>query len=260
MHYLSIKALSSDDDAFFELFIPWLPFETSFGRMTLPEFLERNAGTLPYVTDAALFQQASQLLSAKGEGVINAVYTYDAGLIEKYARLHLLPVMAFQPRDLLTDIREPNPEERRQSATFARIANEVLSAYSCEAEIAKFPPRDLPALYVPFDAYFVRELKRTQSNIGGLWGEVLEDVSKDLNVDLNAPNAQLQFNLENVLVQRLVTLPAGKMLERMIGMLYVQALLQGHHPLGPRELKLLSEGLLDLISLNAPAIDAKGLN
>ena len=72
--------------------------------------------------------------------------------------------------------------------------------------------------------------------------------------------AQLQFNLENVLLQRLITMPAGPMLERMIGMLYVQSLLQSHQPLGPRELKLLSEGLLELISMNLPGTDAKGLN
>jgi molecular chaperone HtpG len=270
LHYLSIKALSSDDDDFFELFVPWLPFETSFGRMTVPEFLERTGssgkatgdsiGDLPYVTDNALFQQASQLLSAKGQGVINAMYTYDATLLERYGRLRDLHVFAFQPQDLLTDFRELSSLERSQSATFLRVANEVLSAYSCEAELAKFPPRDLPALYVPFDAYFVRELKRTRQNVGGLWGDVLEDVSKGLDVDLNAPNAQLQFNLENALVQRLTALPAGRMLERTIGMLYVQCLLQSHQPLGPRELKLLSEGLLDLISMNAPATDAKGLN
>jgi molecular chaperone HtpG len=272
MHYLSIKALSSDDDDFFALFSPWLPFETSYGRMTLPEFLDRigsqstgslkhNIGTLPYVTDAALFQQASQVLSAKGEGVINAIYTYDAGLIEKFARLQDLEAHAFLPHDLISDFREPNAEERRQSAVFSRVANQVLSSFSCEAEIAKFPPRDLPALYVPFDTYFVRELKRARQNIGGLWGDVLEDVSKSLSVDLDAPNAQLQFNLENTLVQRLITLPEGPLLERMVGMVYVQALLQGHHPLGPRELKLLTEGLLELISLNTgSAAIAKGLN
>jgi molecular chaperone HtpG len=271
MHYLSIKALSSDDDDFFALFSPWLPFETSYGRMTLPEFLDRTGsqstgskqmgGTLPYVTDAALFQQASQVLSAKGEGVINAIYTYDAGLIEKFARLHDLEAHAFQPHDLISDFREPSSEERRQSAIFSRVANQVLSSFSCEAEMAKFPPRDLPALYVPFDTYFVRELKRARQNIGGLWGDVLEDVSKSLSVDLDAPNAQLQFNLENTLVQRLITLPEGALLERMIGMVYVQALLQGHHPLGPRELKLLTEGLLELISFNTgSAATSKGLN
>jgi hypothetical protein len=43
-------------------------------------------------------------------------------------------------------------------------------------------------------------------------------------------------------------------------MLYVQSLLQSHQPLGPRELKLLSEGLLELISMNVPTTPTKGLN
>ena len=45
------------------------------------------------------------------------------------------------------------------------------------------------------------------------------------------------------------------MLRRVIEMLYVQALLLGHHPLTAQEMQLLNEGLLDLIEWRVDAKD-----
>ena len=49
--------------------------------------------------------------------------------------------------------------------------------------------------------------------------------------------------------QRALRMPDGPLLRRVLGMLYVQALLLGHHPLTARELELLNGGLLDLIGV-----------
>ena len=57
----------------------------------------------------------------------------------------------------------------------------------------------------------------------------------------------MHFNLNHPLLERAARLPDGPLLRRVIGMLYVQALLLGHHPLTARELGLLNGGLLDLI-------------
>jgi molecular chaperone HtpG len=249
LHYFSIKALAVEDDDFFDLFHGWLPFQSNLGRVTLPEFLERQPGSVLYAKDDALFQQAAQVLGARGQGVINAVYTFDEPLLERFGRANPhLEVKPLEARDLTTDFGVLNADERRSTTLLKRIANEVLLGYGCEAEISKFAPRDLPALYVPFDAYFVREMRRARDNIGGLWGDVLDDMSASFAPQgLNAPNAELHLNLETPLVRRLASLPDGPLLRRVIGTLYVQSLLHGHHPLGPGEMKLLSEGMLELI-------------
>mgnify|MGYP002653447168 CR=1 FL=1 len=41
------EALAAEDDEFLRLFIPWLPFETSRGSLTLPEYLELGALNTP---------------------------------------------------------------------------------------------------------------------------------------------------------------------------------------------------------------------
>ena len=57
------------------------------------------------------------------------------------------------------------------------------------------------------------------------------------------------------LVRRLASVASRPLLQRAVQMLYVQALLLGHHPLSAREMGLLNEGLLALIELG---LDAQG--
>jgi molecular chaperone HtpG len=258
LHYFSIKALAVQDDDFFDLFHAWLPFQSSLGRVTLPEFLERHP-QIQYAKDDALFQQAAQVLGARGQGVINAMYTFDEPLLERFARSNPhLEVKALEAKDLTTDFGVLNQDERREITVLKRVANEVLLGFGCEAEISRFAPRDLPALYVPFDAYFVREMRHTRANLGGLWGEVLDDMTADFTPrGLNAPNAELHLNFDAPLVRRLAALPDGPLLRRVIGTLYVQSLLHGHHPLGAGEMKLLSEGMMELIGFAMRDVDVQ---
>ncbi|HMF18396.1 MAG TPA: hypothetical protein VKE98_14395, partial [Gemmataceae bacterium] len=58
---------------------------------------------------------------------------------------------------------------------------------------------------------------------------------------------QLFFNFNNPLVRRLTGLKNKKLVNRSVQLLYVQALLLGHHPLNSKEMRLLNEGLLDMI-------------
>jgi molecular chaperone HtpG len=65
--------------------------------------------------------------------------------------------------------------------------------------------------------------------------------------------AQLCFNYHNPLVRKLAALTNRTLLQRSIQMLYVQALLLGHHPLNAKEMGLLNEGLLGLIEWSVQA-------
>ncbi|WP_052351560.1 HSP90 family protein, partial [Deinococcus pimensis] len=133
LHYLSIKALAVEDDEFFELFLPWLPFETSLGRITLPEFLRRST-RVRFVSDLNLFRQVGQVAVASGQAVVHAVYTHDAALLEKYGALHPeVSVERLDAASFAADLAELGPDERREHATFVRAANEVLLDLGCEA-------------------------------------------------------------------------------------------------------------------------------
>jgi molecular chaperone HtpG len=38
LHHLGVKALALNDDEMLRVVLPWLPFETTLGQMTLAEF------------------------------------------------------------------------------------------------------------------------------------------------------------------------------------------------------------------------------
>ncbi len=244
LHYLSIKALAAEDDAFFELFVPWLPFETSFGRLTLPEFLER-APEVRYVGDLNLFRQVAQIEGVQGRGVVHAVYTYDEDLLRRYARLHPeVEVRRLDAQELSRDLGGLNAAEQAQVRPLLEAARAALEGHGVRVQVGRFQPAELASLYLPHDN-FARTLSRTRETLGdGLWGGLLGD----LNAEYDVPQPELHLNLNNPLVLRAATLPDGPVLRRVVGMLYVQALLLGHHPMTGRELRLLNEGMIELIA------------
>ena len=65
--------------------------------------------------------------------------------------------------------------------------------------------------------------------------------------------AQLCFNYRNSLVQKLLSLTNEALVRSSVEMLYVQSLLLGHYPLKGNEMRLLSDGLNDLIELSIDA-------
>lgn len=248
LHYLSIKALAAEDDDFLTLFLPWLPFESSLGSVTLPEYLARDTTSpeIRFVADLNLYRQAAQLAAPGGKPVIHAVYTYDATLLLRYGALHPeVPVTRLDAGDLVQDLTPLTPDEQRRTATLQNAARDALAALDADARLSRFEPRGLPAMAFP-RAH--RELQRTREQVGntsnGLWSDLLNDLSAGQDEFAT----EIHFNLAHPLVAQAAQLPDGPLLRRVLGMLYVQALLLGHHPLTARELDLLNGGLLDLIS------------
>ena len=74
----------------------------------------------------------------------------------------------------------------------------------------------------------------------GVLGSLLEAAEE-------RPLSTLYLNQNSPLVQRLLRSRDAALLERMVQILYVQALLAGGHPLRGAELNLLNQALLDLL-------------
>ncbi|MBX8464832.1 HSP90 family protein [Deinococcus sp. RIT780] len=247
LHYLSIKALAAEDDEFLTLFLPWLPFESSAGRQTLPELLERSGGELRFVADLNLYRQAAQLAAPGGPPVIHAVYTYDHTLLERYGALNpQVRVTRLSAADLVQDLAPPTLAERRATATLLAAAQDTLAPLDAGVRLSHFEPAALCAMAFPGAQRDLHLTRQAVGPSGGLWADLLDDL-REVNTDTYAMD--VHFNLNHPLVQRAAHLPDGPLLRRVLGMLYVQALLLGHHPLTARELELLNGGLLDLIGV-----------
>jgi molecular chaperone HtpG len=251
LHALSIKGLAVRDDEFYRLFIDWLPFETSLGPMTLGEYRADNS-VVRYVPDVDQFRQISRVAAAQGLCVINAGYVHDADLMGKFTQVFPgTKAELLNPAELSQTFEDLSLAEREQIFRLARMADVVLQPFRCAADVKKFLPAELPALYTTgADARFLRSVEQSREVAQPLWSGMLDNLTSGYT---GAGYARLCLNYNNALVQKLARLDNPRLLERAVQMLYVQSLLLGHHPLSAREMNLLNEGLLGLIEMSIDA-------
>lgn len=253
LHALSIKSLMLYDDAFFRLFIEWIPYETSLGRMTFGEFRKRS-GTIRYVAGLDQFRQIAPVAAAQGLGVVNGAYTYDADLMERFRALFPeVPVERLDSTDLVETFEELTLDERDRTEGFLDIAEKALAEHECGVALRRFRPAHLAALYSTSEVgAFVRAVRQTKSMADDLWGGTLEELVEPLVAE---SGATVCFNYDNALVRKLSRVDDPELLRMLVKMVFVQALLLGHHPLSAKEMELLNEGLSMLIEWS---VDAQG--
>lgn len=255
IHHLSIKALCADDDECLDLFAPFLPFETSLGTMTLTEARDRDPH-LRYVRNLDEFRQIAAVAASQGLCVINAAYTYDAQLLERSAQvLEGVEIEAVDASAIMEALDELSLAERDHVFDLVEAAEEALRPFRCAVEVRRFRPRELPALYSRSEGEGlwrgVEKAKEVASS--GLWSGVLDGIASSVA----SSGARICFNYDNPLIRKLAGLDDARLLDLSIKLLYVQSLLLGHHPLVPRELSLLNEGLLGIIDWGADLRGAK---
>ncbi len=247
LHFRAIKALAVHDDEFFEMFVDWLPFETSLGRMSLGDFREQF-DLVRYVPSVDTFRQIAQVAASQGIGVINAGYSYDQDLLERLPHIFDdVEIERIDSTDLAESFVELDPAESREIEELVSVAEEVLRPFKCRADVKVFEPPDLPALYLAGDdVNFMRSLEQSRDVADEHWSSILSNLASSAHDDAWA---SLCFNFRNPLVRKLARLDDVELLRLSIQMLYVQSLLMGHHPLSSKEMALLNTGLLDLIEL-----------
>jgi molecular chaperone HtpG len=246
LHHRALKALAAEDDEFFGVIIDFLPFETSLGTITFGEY-RREYDRIRYVTDVDSFRQVAGVTAAQGVCVINAGHTYEAELLAKAPEV--FPELTVEPLDPATVAQgfdDLAPGEQGAADAFLSAADQILRRFRCRAEAKKFRPDDLPALYsTTREGRFYRSLEQSKEVSAPLWSGVLDSLGRRDRAD--SGTAQLCFNFRNALVRKVVAVRDRKRLVRAVEMLYVQALLLGHHPLSGPEMVVLNRGILGLI-------------
>jgi molecular chaperone HtpG len=154
-------------------------------------------------------------------------------------------VEAVDPAGLTQSFEDLTLAEREEVFALVRAADLVLQPFRCGADVKKYHPVELPALYsAGADAQFLRSVEQSKELSNALWSGILDGVAGQRGGDVYA---RLCFNYRNPLVHKLARVRSRPLLERAVQMLYVQSLLLGHHPLSSREMALLNDGLLGLI-------------
>ncbi len=246
LHQLAIKALAVQDDEFYRMFIDLIPFETTIGNITFGEF-RNQTDVVRYVPQVDQFRQISSVAAAQNIPIINAGYVFEAELLAKVNEAFPdLQTEQVDPSSLTQALEDLTLKEQESTHEFVTIADKALKPFKCTAELKKFLPKELPALYsTNKDGEFFRSLEQSKELANPLWSGVLDNLGK--RDRSNSTFSQLCFNFHNPLVRRLTAIRDQQLLLRSVQLLYVQSLLMGHHPLNQKEMSVLNEGLLAMI-------------
>ncbi len=250
VHGLALHATAAQDDAFFRIMAPHLSVDTSLGRLSIAECADR--GDLEYVTDIFEYRQVAPLAAARGACVINAGYVYVLELLEKYREL-IQPDVVLRPvrtGEFMHNLAEVDVAERDEFFDLLRLSDRELQRFQCRAEVRRFSPPDMPAVYALSDE--ARRFRRARESRDLAqdtpFSEVLDAIA---GRQVHDGYASLYFNYDNELLRRLAA--RAKHGDALIGhavrTIYVQALLLGHHALRPEELRLANESLLGLMDI-----------
>ncbi|MBB4980330.1 MULTISPECIES: HSP90 family protein [Streptomyces] len=254
-HHLAVKALARYDDELLRIVLPWLPFETTDGNVTLEEFA-RTHPTVLVARSVEEFRQVAPIASAAGLGVVNGGYTYDRDLVHRLPEIRPgTTVTDLDPATVTAHLDAVDPTAELRAAAFLAVARETIGVHDCDVVLRDFQPVTAPALLL--DNREARH-ERTRSDLAagsdGLWADILGSLRQE------TPRAQLVLNHLNPLVRQAITITERGLAVTTAEALYGQALLLSRRPLRASESALLNRAFIGLLThaMHHPGTDATG--
>ncbi|MFE9535231.1 HSP90 family protein [Streptomyces sp. NPDC006691] len=242
-HHLAVKALARYDDELLRIVLPWLPFETTDGNITLEEFARKHP-TLLVARSVEEFRQVAPIASAAGLGVVNGGYTYDRDLVHRLPEIRPgTAVTDLDPATVTAHLDAVDPAAELRAAAFLAIARDTVGGHDCDVVLRDFQPVTAPALLL--DDREARH-ERTRSSLAadsdGLWADILGSLRRE------SPRAQLVLNHLNPLVRQAITITDRDLAVAAAEALYGQALLLSRRPLRASESALLNRAFINLLT------------
>jgi molecular chaperone HtpG len=241
-HHLAVKALARYDDDLLRALLPWLPFETTDGSVTLDEFARAHP-TILVTQTVEEFRQVSSIAAAAGLGVVNGGYTYDRDLIRRLPELRPgVSVLDLDPDTVTAHLDTVEPSIELAAARFLDLARKVVDGYGCDVALRSFHPVTVPALLIDNrEARHERSRAEQAAAADGLWADILGALRS------STPRAQLVLNHQCPLVRRIAEIAEPDLAESAVEGLYGQALLLSRRPLRPAEHAQLNKAFLGLL-------------
>ncbi|MEE6388477.1 HSP90 family protein [Microbacterium paraoxydans] len=252
VHEVGLKSLVRHDEELARFITRWLTVETTHGTLRIGELVERY----PHVRYAQTVDEFRQVagISPSDEVLVNGGYLYDADLIRLLPDLY--PQVTVEKVDVTGELDRLDPpplDDRDIAMALESRAGAVLAASDCSVVVRAIDRPELTGLYVA-DPEVLRTIDRgrTKGIASTLWGGVLDRIDQTLasarDDDLTA---RLCLNWSNRVVRALVRVEDDAVFARTVQLLYIQALLAGHHPLSDADRALMTSALSDLVSLSA---------
>ncbi|MBS0024312.1 HSP90 family protein [Microbacterium paraoxydans] len=252
VHEVGLKSLVRHDEELARFITRWLTVETTHGTLRIGDLVERY----PHIRYAQTVDEFRQVagISPADEVLVNGGYLYDADLVRLLPELY--PAVTVEKVDVAGELDRLDPpplDDRDAAVALENRAGAVLAASDCAVVVRSIDQPTLTGLYVA-DPEVLRAIdrSRTRGVAGTLWGGVLDRIDQTLSAARDDDlTARLCLNWSNRVVRALVRVDDDAVFARTVQLLYIQALLAGHHPLRDADRALMTSALADLVSLSA---------
>ncbi|MBV2353459.1 HSP90 family protein [Streptomyces sp. J2-1] len=242
VHHLGVKSLARHDAEMLRTMLPWLPFETTDGRLSLAEFAGRHP-VVHFTRTVEEFRQVAPIASAQGVGVVNGGYTYDSELVEALPSVRPGTVVAELDAETVTaHLDAVDPAEELALTGFLAAARAKLDPLGCDVVVRAFHPLSVPALHLDDrSARHERARAEAEERADDLWAGILGSLRG------SAPRARLVLNHLSPLVRKVAALPDPELIGTATESLYGQAPLMARRPLRPADSALLNRAFIGLL-------------
>lgn len=254
IHEVALKAIALEDMELAGVLVPHLVMETSAGPVTLGA-LARGEGTVRYAQTRDEFRQLAPIAAGP---IVNAGHTFDVDLLHMLTQV--IPGVAVERvrvDDLIDELEPPTLGDHDLASALAERASAALREVDCEVTVRSFLPASVPGLVV-IDPSVARRLdrRRTATRTTPVWAQMLGQLdavaAEAAPGDRPPPRVRLCLNWANPVVRELADLGDEPVGSRAVQLLYVQALLAGHHAMSATDRSLMERALSDLIHLSLP--------
>lgn len=248
IHNMNLQSLMTHDDDVFKIFIDFLEFETTLGRIRFKEIREKHS-LVYYVFDIDEFKQISEITYSKNMCILNLCYSYNREILQMcirhFADMSFIEMTPTSFSELFID---PSPQELIHYDSLIKTSEEVLSKYNCSVSIKKFIPKELPALYlVNGHGSTARQMRKNLNSGSDTFGDLMNHIIDEHYSDTLF---EICFNAESPLINRLISCTDKYKQRKMIELVYLQTLMIGHYSLSETEMKVFSDNLCYLIEEN----------
>ncbi|QNS03890.1 HSP90 family protein [Streptomyces xanthii] len=242
VHHLGVKSLARHDKEMLRTMLPWLPFETTDGHLSLEEFAQRHP-VVHFTRTVEEYRQVAPIASAQGIGVVNGGYTYDADLVEALPSVRPGTAVAELDAETVTaHLDAVDPAEELALAGFLAAARAKLDPLGCDVALRAFHPLTVPALHLDDRAARHEQARaEAEAQADDLWAGILGSLRG------SAPRARLVLNHLNPLIRRVSSLDDPELIGTAAEALYGQALLMAQRPLRPADSALLNRSFIGLL-------------
>ncbi|MFG2311008.1 HSP90 family protein [Streptomyces sp. NPDC048566] len=242
VHHLGVKSLARHDTEMLRTMLPWLPFETTDGRLSLEEFAQRHP-VVHFTRTVEEYRQVAPIASAQGVGVVNGGYTYDSELVEALPSVRPGTVVSELDADTVTaHLDLVDPAEELALSAFLTAARDRLDPLGCDVVLRSFHPLSVPALHLDDRAARHEQARAEAEELADdLWAGILGSLRD------SAPRARLVLNHLNPLIRRIGALGDPDLVGTATESLYGQALLMARRPLRPADSALLNRAFIGLL-------------